>query len=95
VSPSSLFNRGFTPVEWESRVWNRKGDDSLQSFLVTLQNPHGVPPRKFALKAEGKQDAIWCYSAFGDCVCVSDNCNANRNSDTHCSYSTYVNNIAF
>jgi hypothetical protein len=53
----------FTLVEWESRVWNGKGgnenncykgDDSLRSFLFTLRNPHCVPPRKFALRAERK-----------------------------------------
>jgi hypothetical protein len=55
---------GFTSVEWESRVWNRKynngwkGDDSGWSFLFTLRKPHGVPPRKFALRAEKKQRAI-------------------------------------
>jgi hypothetical protein len=62
---------GFTPVKWESREWNRKGrkenncyqgDDSLQSFLFTLRNLYGVPPRKFALKAEKKQYAIYCTS---------------------------------
>jgi hypothetical protein len=58
---------GFTPVEWESRLWNWKsgkddncwkGDDSLRSFLFTLRNPHGVPPRKLALKKEEKGKAI-------------------------------------
>jgi hypothetical protein len=63
---------GFTPVEWESRTRNfYKGDDSLRSFLFTLRNPHGVPPRKFALKERMKKYAIWCYSglcaAFGNC----------------------------
>jgi hypothetical protein len=60
---------GFTPVEWESRMWDRrrlnncsKGDNSLRSFLFTLRNPHGVPPRKFALKEEMKRAAIYCDS---------------------------------
>jgi hypothetical protein len=86
---------GFTPVEWESRVWNGKsgeenntwkGDDSGRSFLFTLRNPHGVPPRKFALRAERKQQAISCNSdegpVFGGGIGVSDNCNANRDSFT-------------
>jgi hypothetical protein len=61
----------FTPVKWESRVVTafgencRKGDDSLRSFLFTLQNPHGVQPRKFAVMAERKQYAIWCPSDRG------------------------------
>jgi hypothetical protein len=52
---------GFTPMKWESRVWNRKdgkkdnhykADDSLKSFLFTLKNPHNIPARRFALKTE-------------------------------------------
>jgi hypothetical protein len=46
---------GFTPVEWEpDRYGMFRGDDSLRSFLFTLRNPHGVPPRKFTLRAERK-----------------------------------------
>jgi hypothetical protein len=103
---------GFTSVEWESRVWNRKygkenngwkGDDSGRSFLFTLRNPHGVPPRKFPLKAERKQDAIYCDSErgprFGNCIYVSDNCNANRNSHTRIGNDwgdrVYANDTAF
>jgi hypothetical protein len=89
---------GFTPVEWESRVPKsqydysncHKGDDSLRSFLFTLRNLHGVSPRKFALKADKKDDAICCTSdegpAFGcNDMTVSDNCNRNRHSYT-CGY---------
>jgi hypothetical protein len=45
---------GFTPVKWESHVWNRKqgketnclkSDNNLRSFIFTLRNPHCVPPR--------------------------------------------------
>jgi hypothetical protein len=65
---------GFTPVEWESREWNGKdvdedttvkADPSLKSFLFTLTNPHNVPARKFALKAEKKDKAIACDSDGG------------------------------
>jgi hypothetical protein len=65
---------GFTPVKWESREWNWrwgdenncwKGDDSLRSFLFTLRNPRGVPPRKFALNAEKKRFAIECNCTLG------------------------------
>jgi hypothetical protein len=65
---------GFTPVPWESRVWNGKdggehncwkGDDSLKSFLFTLANPHNIPARKFALKGEMKQYALFCASDRG------------------------------
>jgi hypothetical protein len=61
---------GFTPVEWESRKPKsqydsrncQKSDPSLTSFLFTLKNPHNVPARRFALKAEEKDHAIICNS---------------------------------
>jgi hypothetical protein len=64
---------GFTPVEWESREPNSfldrnncwKADPSLKSFLFTLKNPHNVPARAFALKAEKKNEAIKCDSTWG------------------------------
>jgi hypothetical protein len=73
---------GFTPVEWES-VWKNKGDNSLKSFVFTLTNPHNIPARRFALKAETKKWAIYCYSGQGPRfgagfdIAVYDNCNAN------------------
>jgi hypothetical protein len=42
---------GFTPIEWEARVWNGKygkndnrykADDSLKNFVFTLKNPHNI-----------------------------------------------------
>jgi hypothetical protein len=94
---------GFTPVKWESGN-TYKGDDSLRSFLFTLRNPHGVPPRKFALKAEGKQWAIYCGSTdcavFGNTdIHVRDNCNRHRISytwiGTRWSDRPYTNDTAF
>jgi hypothetical protein len=50
----------FTPVEWESGVWNGKvgieqnclkAGDSLKSFLFRLKNPHNIQARRIALKA--------------------------------------------
>jgi hypothetical protein len=63
-----------------------QADDSLRSFLFTLKNPHGVPARKFALRA-GEHAAIMCDSRQGPifgcgCIYVSDNCNANRDNRT-------------
>jgi hypothetical protein len=52
---------GFTPLEWDSRS-ECKPDPSLRSFLFTLKNPHNVPARRFALKAEKKDNAIFCHS---------------------------------
>jgi hypothetical protein len=85
---------GFTPVEWESRVWNGKkggedncweADDSRRSFLFTLKNPHNIPPWRFALKADKKHRAIWCNHKRGPNFCglwVHDKCNANTKNDT-------------
>jgi hypothetical protein len=75
---------GFTPVQWESPPglsYKYKCDDSLRSFLFTLKNPHNIPARKFALKAEKKQSAIkggfWWGPIFGDNeIAVCSNCNA-------------------
>jgi hypothetical protein len=81
---------GFTPLQWESLVWNRKAgnenntfktDENQKSFVFTLKNPHNFPARKFALKADKKDRAIICDSEFGPFFpggfCVSDNCNTN------------------
>jgi hypothetical protein len=85
---------GFTPLEWESREWNGedgkensccKADPSLKSFIFTLKNPHNVPARRFALKAERKDWAIYCNSDCGPLfndIGVSNNCNANTTSFT-------------
>jgi hypothetical protein len=63
----------------ESNRW--KADDS---FLFTLKNPHNIPPRRFALKAEKKHQAICCDPRYGPrfgCdIYVTDNCNTNRQS---------------
>jgi hypothetical protein len=101
------------PVEWESNrpgeYGHRKGDGSLRSFLFTLRNPHGVPPRKFALKEEMMDDAIYCRSGWcagfgydynGICdISVYDNCNNNRNSytqiGTRYENRTYANDTQF
>jgi hypothetical protein len=54
----------FTPVEWELPHQGKlKADASLKSFLFTLKNPHNVPARRFALKAEKKNEAINCFSS--------------------------------
>jgi hypothetical protein len=90
---------GFTPLEWESRKWNEKtgkennlpkADPSLKSFLCTLKNPHNVPARRLSLKAEEKDWAIICRSERGPRFYdsrVSDNCNANADSETWLGYS--------
>jgi hypothetical protein len=94
---------GFTPVAWESRVWNGKvgkasncykADDHEKSFVFTLKNPHKVAARRFKLKAEEKHHAIYCNAQwgphFGYDIGVSDNWNTNIESST-CLGSTYTN----
>jgi hypothetical protein len=72
-SEGNIFG-GYTPVEWESRVWNGKNqmenntlksDESLKSFLFTLKNPHGVAPRRFVLKPEMRHSAIAADARLG------------------------------
>jgi hypothetical protein len=91
---------GFTPVEWESREWQGDGrnclkaDPSLTSFLFTLNNPHNVPARRFALKPEKKDEAIYCASGRGPYfhdIRVSDNCNTNSDSGTYYFGNRYIN----
>jgi hypothetical protein len=77
---------GFTPLEWGCNSYE-KADPSLKSFLFTLKNPHNVPARRFALKAEEKNyAAIYCHSNYGSCfgidIFVLDDCNANTDSST-------------
>jgi hypothetical protein len=76
---------GFTPVEWDSEN-DSKGDDSVESFLFTLKNPHNIPARRFPLKAEMKNWAICCksgccplfgYGMFNYDLAVMDDCNVN------------------
>jgi phosphopantetheinyl transferase (holo-ACP synthase) len=94
---------GFTPIEWESRKWNRKfGDEnncwkcdpSLKSFIFTLKNPHNFPARRFALKPEAKEKAIECDANWGPCfydIDVSDNCNSNTLNSAEMFGTTYDN----
>jgi hypothetical protein len=83
---------GFTPLKWESRVWNwkhgndnndLKADYNLKSFLFTLKNPHNISARRFALKSDMKQQEILCSSKRGQSfgyfledVCVFDDCSS-------------------
>jgi hypothetical protein len=66
-----------------------KADESLQSFVFTLKNPHNIPARRFALKSEMKHQAIYCSSRRGPSfgydlsdIAVCDDCNANTHSFT-------------
>jgi hypothetical protein len=86
---------GFTPVKWESGYGDYKADGSGKSFLFTLKNPHNVPARRFALKAEKKHAAISYDSHWGPRfyagIGVSDNCNTNTENYTQLD-GCYMNN---
>jgi hypothetical protein len=86
---------GFTPVKWESLYPGKeKADPSLKSFLFTLKNPHNFPPRRFALKVQEKNEAIYCRSDCGphfDDIGVYDSCKANSDSCTYCFGAHYTN----
>jgi hypothetical protein len=45
---------GFTPVKRDSSG-GHKSDRTQTGFLVTLKNPHNMPPKQFALKSERKE----------------------------------------
>jgi hypothetical protein len=51
-------------VKWDSTSYT-KADPSLKSFVFTLKNPHNFPARKFALRAEKKDEAIICSASAG------------------------------
>jgi hypothetical protein len=87
---------GFIPVKWESRRpasicdrSNWKTNESLKSFLFTLKNPHNITARRFRLKVEKKEYAIYCNSGYGPSfgrgcdLAVSDNCNVYTGSSTY------------
>jgi hypothetical protein len=95
---------GFTPIEWDSRVWNGqngrqnncyKTDDSEQSFVFTLKNPHNIPARRFLLKTKAKWQAIGCLSVCGPYFPggfqILQNCNAQANSRACYFGSVYIN----
>jgi hypothetical protein len=56
-----------------------QGRSESEEFVFMLKNPHGFPTRKFALKAEKQDRAIFCDSScgprFGD-IGIFDDCNA-------------------
>jgi hypothetical protein len=58
---------GFTPIKWQATnaCGSILGDESLQSFVFTLINPHGTPPIKFPLRQDSQQHAIMVCSNWG------------------------------
>jgi hypothetical protein len=71
---------------WDSsNSW--KVDESHQSFIFTLKNPHDFPPHKFPLKSSMKHYTMIChlndpmvYIGNGGAIRIYDNCNVNNKS---------------
>lgn len=97
---------GFTPIKWESRVWNQqmweknncpKGDSSRRTFLFTILNPFGVPPRRFVLREGWEKYAIYCDGAQGPVfgveadITVRPECNEKPVSYTRYFGNTFIN----
>jgi hypothetical protein len=87
---------GFTPVEWESRtsVPFPKQDESQNTFIFTLKNPHNIPARKF-LMIDKRTWAIYSESRYGPSfsydMLVSNDCNANTQSHIRLGCHSYIN----
>jgi hypothetical protein len=59
---------GYTPSQWCSPPAGSsclKSDDSLQTCLFTLKNPHNLPPMTFSLNPAWRERAILCCAAHG------------------------------
>jgi hypothetical protein len=65
-----------------------ESNDSLESFLVTLKNPHNIPAKRLQLRADQKDRAIDCTSNGGPFflygIWIYDQGNANTRSNTNC-----------
>jgi hypothetical protein len=89
---------GFTPLAWHPRKRGAAPEISADrgggSFLFTVKNPHGVPPRKFKMAPKYGLRAIANSSAWGPHFCdiaVSRGCNANALSFANNFGQAYVN----
>jgi hypothetical protein len=69
---------GYTPIPWESPppgASRFKSDESLQTCLFTLKNPHNLAPMTFSLNHACRERAIRCLSTACpdfNAVCVYD-----------------------
>jgi hypothetical protein len=80
---------GFTPISWDSSS-QYKPDNSNQSFIFSVKNPHNIEGKIFSLTNSSR--AIYCHQAYGPTfgnhsIYVSDNCNNNNTSYTYLGYS--------
>jgi hypothetical protein len=82
---------GYTKVPWSSKV-DVKGD--AQAFLFTLTNPHDIPPTKYSIHPDRKDNAVYHFEHHGPCFgkhgATCDVCVSNFPKDT-----SYQNTISF
>jgi hypothetical protein len=83
---------GYTALVWNSSTqWT--SDRKRKSFLFTIKNPHGLPPRTFPLGRDGRANAIYNQSTYGPLfgsghdLCIHNQCNAFNSSSTNLGYS--------
>jgi hypothetical protein len=79
---------GYTPLSWDSPTTAYKADASHRSFVFTIKNPHGFGCRKFGLKPDETQHAIYTRQDFGPTfgnghtIYVCNNCSTTNNNCT-------------
>jgi hypothetical protein len=79
---------GYTPLSWDSTTNDYKTDASNRSFVFTIKNPHSFGCRKFGLKPDHAQYAIYthkdCGPIFGNgcTIKVYNNCSTTNNNST-------------
>jgi hypothetical protein len=80
---------GYTPLAWDS-LSGFKSDPGLESFVFTLENQHGYPPRKFRLKEAQKGKAICCRGSAGPIFGGYDIYIADKCAEDEVSYSNWL-----
>jgi hypothetical protein len=87
---------------WDS-VANWKGDDTMESFLFTLKNPHNISARKFRMVPNWNNYVLHCYPTespilvwIGFCGAIAIQCDGNsraigNNGGFAWPYSNFVN----
>jgi hypothetical protein len=85
---------GYTPVPWDSTN-KYKTDSSHRSFVFTILNTHGIGGRKFGLKPDHAQYAIYTHKdygpIFGDGHTIRVNSNCSTTNGNYTNLSAYVN----
>jgi hypothetical protein len=87
---------GYTPLAWRSDGRGIR-DNSLEGFIFTIKNPHGLSARVFGLRQGHAAWSIYCGADYGPTfggghdIHVCDQCNSSRNSYTNFDNNTYNN----